>query len=79
MEKKSVKKTKNQIENDSHKKIYERIALVSRREFCIIRRIEKAAEKVGKSKNAYIVDAVEAALARDGYARPTEADAGESK
>lgn len=70
MEKK-VKKTKNQIENDSHRKIYERIALVSRREFCIIRRIEQAAQACNKSKNAYIIDAVEAALSADGYGRDT--------
>lgn len=64
-----VKKTKNQIEYDSHRKIYERILLQSRREFCLSCRIEKAANEKRLSKNAYILNAVEYALSLDGYGR----------
>lgn len=65
-----VKKTKTQIENDSHRKIYERIALQSRREFCLNSRLEQASKDKGLSKNAYIIMHLENALSNDGYARP---------
>ena len=65
-----VKKTKTQIENDSHRKIYERIALQSRREFCLNSRLDKAATAKGMSKNAYIIMHLENALTADGFPRP---------
>ena len=62
-------KSKNQIEIDSRRKIYEQIAIKSRREFCLNSRLEQASKDKGLSKNAYIIMHLENALLNDGYAR----------
>ena len=62
-------KSKNQIEIDSRRKIYEQIAIKSRREFCLNSRLEQASKDKGLSKNAYIIMHLENALSKDGYAR----------
>lgn len=65
-------KSKYEAQKRYKNKVYERITLQERREYCIIRRIEKAAEAKGVSKNAYIICAIERALEADGYPRPNK-------
>lgn len=65
------KKSKWDAITRSKSKIYERIALQSRREFCLNSRLDKAAKAKGMSKNAYILYVLEAALSDDGYGRDT--------
>lgn len=60
-------KSKNQIEIDSRRKIYEQIAIKSRREICLNSRIEKAANGLNMSKNAFLLYAVEKELSALGY------------
>lgn len=71
-------KSKNQIEIDSRRKIYEQIAIKSRRDICLNSRLDKVATSKGISKNAYIIMHLENALLKDGYPKPetpTQADA----
>ena len=65
------KKSKWDAITRSKSKIYERIALQSRREFCLNSRLDKASKTKGMSKNAYILYVLENALAADGYGRDT--------
>lgn len=71
-------KSKNQIEIDSRRKIYEQIAIKSRRDICLNGRLKKASEDKGLSVNAYIIMHLENALSNDGYARPENAQAQET-
>lgn len=63
-------KSKNQIEIDSRRKIYEQIAIKSRRDICLNSRLKKASKDKGLSVNTYIIMHLENALLNDGYARP---------
>lgn len=65
------KKSKWESITRSKSKIYERIALQSRREFCLNSRLDKASKEKGMSKNAYLLYIIEAALSLDGYGRNT--------
>lgn len=68
-------KSKWDAQIKSRRKIYEQIAIKSRREFCLNSRLKKASEDKGLSVNAYIIMHLENALLNDGYAKPENAQA----
>lgn len=67
----AVSKQKQKTDAEYTARNYDRIAMLSRRDDERRDRIGKAATKTGKSKNQYMIDAIEAALTRDGFGLDT--------
>lgn len=69
-----LSEAKKQSNMRYNSKAYEQIAIKSRREFCINRRIELAANDKGMSKNAFLLSIIESALFEAGYPKPNKTD-----